>query len=46
MEMACDLFHRISDVEFLVRTGGSLVVILIVLIEIGLPAGFFLPVRS
>ena len=45
MEMACDLFHRISDVEFLVRTG-SLVVILIVLIEIGLPAGFFLPARS
>jgi hypothetical protein len=46
MEMAWDLFHRVSDVDFLVRTGGLLVLILIVLVEFGLLAGFFLPVRS
>jgi membrane-associated protein len=43
MEMLWDLFHRIYDVEFLVRTGGLLVLIAIVFIETGLFVGFFLP---
>lgn len=43
MEMLWDLFHRIYDVEFLVRTGGLLVLIVIVFIETGLLVGFFLP---
>ena len=38
-----DLFHRIYDVEFLVRTGGLLVLIIIVFTETGLLLGFFLP---
>jgi membrane-associated protein len=43
MEFLWDLFHRIYDVEFLVRTGGLLVLTLIVFTETGLLLGFFLP---
>lgn len=43
MEILWDLFHRIYDVEFLVRTGGLLVLIVIVFVETGLLVGFFLP---
>ena len=43
MEILWDLFHRIYDVEFLVRTGGLLVLIVIVFIGTGLLVGFFLP---
>ena len=43
MEILWDLFHRIYDVEFLVRTGGLLVLIAIVFVETGLLVGFFLP---
>ena len=43
MEMLWDLFHRVYDVEALVRTGGLLVLIVIVFIETGLLVGFFLP---
>jgi membrane-associated protein len=43
MELLWDLFHRIYDVEFLVRTGGLLVLIIIVFTETGLLLGFFLP---
>lgn len=43
MEILWDLFHRIYDVEFLVRSGGLLVLIAIVFVETGLLVGFFLP---
>ena len=43
MDFLWDLFHRIYDVEFLVRSGGLLVLIAIVFIETGLLVGFFLP---
>ncbi len=43
MEFLWDLFHRIYDVEFLVRTGGLLALIVIVFTETGLLFGFFLP---
>jgi membrane-associated protein len=43
MEFFWDLFHRIYDVEFLVRTGGLLALIIIVFTETGLLLGFFLP---
>jgi membrane-associated protein len=43
MESLWDLFHRIYDVEFLVRTGGILALIVIVFVETGLLVGFFLP---
>ena len=43
MEFLWDLFHRIYDVEFLVRTGGLVALIAIVFIETGLLVGFFLP---
>lgn len=43
METLWSLFHRIYDVEFLVQTGGLLVLIVIVFIETGLLVGFFLP---
>ncbi len=43
MEFVWDLFHRIYDVEFLVRTGGLLALIVIVFTETGLFFGFFLP---
>jgi membrane-associated protein len=43
MEFLWDLFHRIYDVEFLVRTGGLLALIAIVFVETGLLIGFFLP---
>src|SRR5512143_3130890 len=43
MEFLWDLFHRIYDVEFLVRTGGLLALTIIVFTETGLMLGFFLP---
>jgi membrane-associated protein len=43
MEWLWDLFHRIYDVEFLVRAGGLTVLIIIVFVETGLLIGFFLP---
>jgi membrane-associated protein len=43
MEFLWDLFHRIYDVEFLVRTGGIVALIVIVFVETGLLVGFFLP---
>jgi membrane-associated protein len=43
MEFIWDLFHRIYDVEFLVRAGGLFVLIIIVFTETGLLLGFFLP---
>jgi len=43
MEFFWDLFHRIYDVELLVRTGGLLALIIIVFTETGLLLGFFLP---
>jgi membrane-associated protein len=43
MEFLWDLFHRIYDVEFLVRAGGVIVLTGIVFIETGLLVGFFLP---
>lgn len=43
MEFLWDLFHRIYDVEGLVRTGGLAALIVIVFIETGLLVGFFLP---
>jgi len=43
VEFLWDLFHRIYDVESLVRTGGLAVLIVIVFIETGLLVGFFLP---
>jgi membrane-associated protein len=43
LEALWDLFHRIYDVESLVRTGGLLVLLAIVFVETGLLIGFFLP---
>ncbi len=43
MEFVWDLFHRIYDVEFLVRTGGLVALMIIVFVETGLLVGFFLP---
>ena len=43
MEFLWDLFHRIYDVEFLVRAGGLVVLTAIVFAETGLLVGFFLP---
>ncbi len=43
MELLWDLFHRIYDVELLVRTGGLLALVIIVFTETGLLFGFFLP---
>lgn len=43
MEILWDLFHRIYDVEALVRSGGLAVLIGIVFVETGLLVGFFLP---
>jgi membrane-associated protein len=43
MELLWNLFHRIYDVEFLVRTGGLVLLIIIVFVETGLLIGFFLP---
>jgi len=43
MEFLWDLFHRVYDVEFLVRTGGLVALIVIVFVETGLLVGFFLP---
>jgi membrane-associated protein len=43
METLWDLFHRIYDVESIVRTGGLMILIIIVFIETGLLVGFFLP---
>lgn len=43
MESLWDLFHRIYDVEALVRVGGLALLIGIVFVETGLMVGFFLP---
>jgi membrane-associated protein len=43
MEFLWDLFHRIYDVESLVRVGGIVGLTVIVFIETGLLVGFFLP---
>ncbi len=43
MEFLWDLFHRIYDVESLVRVGGLAGLAMIVFIETGLLVGFFLP---
>jgi len=43
MEFLWDLFHRIYDVEGLVRTGGLVALVVIVFVETGLLVGFFLP---
>ena len=43
MEFLWDLFHRIYDVESLVRVGGLLALTAIVFTETGLLVGFFLP---
>ncbi len=43
MEWVWDLFHRIYDVEALVRVGGLMALIAIVFVETGLFVGFFLP---
>ena len=43
MEFLWTLFHRIYDVESLVRVGGILVITAIVFAETGLFVGFFLP---
>ena len=43
MEFLWNLFHQIYDVEFLVRTGGLVLLTIIVFVETGLLIGFFLP---
>lgn len=43
MEFLWDWFHRIYDVEYLVRVGGLLALTTIVFVETGLLVGFFLP---
>src|SRR5690348_18456581 len=43
MEFLWDLFHRIYDVESLVRVGGVVGLAAIVFTETGLLVGFFLP---
>lgn len=43
MDFIWDLFHRIYDVESLVRVGGIVGLTIIVFIETGLLIGFFLP---
>jgi len=43
MEWLWNLFHRIYDVEALVRVGGLTALIAIVFVETGLFVGFFLP---
>ncbi len=43
MEWLWELFHRIYDVEALVRVGGLMALIAIVFAETGLFVGFFLP---
>ena len=43
MEFLWELFHRIYDVEALVRVGGLALLIGIVFVETGLMVGFFLP---
>jgi membrane-associated protein len=43
MEFLWDLFHKIYDVESLVRVGGIIGLTAIVFVETGLLVGFFLP---
>lgn len=43
MEWLWELFHRVYDVEALVRIGGLTALIVIVFVETGLFVGFFLP---
>ena len=43
LEFLWDLFHRIYDVEGIVRVGGVALLVVIVFVETGLMVGFFLP---
>jgi len=43
MSQLTDLFHRVYDVEGLIRWGGSLVLVVVIFAETGLLLGFFLP---
>ncbi len=43
LEFLWDLFHRIYDVEGIVRVGGVGLLVVIVFVETGLMVGFFLP---
>jgi len=43
MEILWDWFHRIYDVETIVRAGGLVAIAAIVFTETGLFVGFFLP---
>jgi membrane-associated protein len=43
MDSLWDLFHRIYDVETIVRVGGLTLMVVIVFVETGLMVGFFLP---
>lgn len=43
MEFLWELFHRIYDVEAVVRVGGLALIVAIVFVETGLMVGFFLP---
>jgi membrane-associated protein len=43
IEGAIELFHKIYDVEGIIRAGGMLMLVLIVFAETGLLFGFFLP---
>ncbi len=43
MEFLWELFHRIYDVEAVVRVGGLALIVTIVFVETGLMVGFFLP---
>lgn len=43
MEFLWELFHRIYDVEAVVRVGGLALIVGIVFVETGLMVGFFLP---
>ena len=43
MHQLIDLFHRITDVQGIVRWGGLIAIVAIIFSEIGLLIGFFLP---
>jgi membrane-associated protein len=43
MDLIIDLYHRLSDLEGLIRWGGLIALTVIVFVETGLLLGFFLP---
>lgn len=43
MDQLIDLYHRLSDVEGLIRWGGLIALTVVVFVETGLLVGFFLP---